>query len=84
MSKVSVGVLSAALLTNEPFGSREQLGVFLIAGAGLTALLAEPISWWTIVPPKTVTALALHSQMMDPSTVNLNRKGLISQNRQSP
>ena len=37
MGEIAVGVVSAALLTNEPFGLREIIGVTLIAGAGLTA-----------------------------------------------
>ena len=40
MTEVSVGTISAALLTNEPFGPREILGVGLITAAGLTEAVA--------------------------------------------
>ena len=40
MTEVSVGAISAALLTNEPFGLREILGVGLITAAGLTEAVA--------------------------------------------
>ncbi len=36
MTEISVGAISAALLTNEPFGLREILGVGLITAAGLS------------------------------------------------
>jgi drug/metabolite transporter (DMT)-like permease len=40
MTEISVGAISAALLTNEPFGLREILGVGLITAAGLTEAVA--------------------------------------------
>ncbi|HIA41022.1 MAG TPA: DMT family transporter [Gammaproteobacteria bacterium] len=40
MTEISAGVVSAALLTNEPFGMREILGVGLITAAGLTEFVA--------------------------------------------
>jgi drug/metabolite transporter (DMT)-like permease len=40
MTEISVGAVSAALLTSEPFGIRELLGVTLISAAGLTEALA--------------------------------------------
>ena len=40
MTEISVGAISAALLTNEPFGTREILGVVLITVAGLTEFVA--------------------------------------------
>ena len=39
MTEISVGAISAALLTNEPFGAREILGVILITMAGLTEVI---------------------------------------------
>ena len=39
MTEISVGAVSAALLTNEPFGIREILGVMLITAAGLTEVV---------------------------------------------
>ena len=39
MTEISVGAISAALLTNEPFGVREILGVILITMAGLTEVV---------------------------------------------
>ncbi len=39
MTEISVGAISAALLTNEPFGFREILGVILITAAGLTEVV---------------------------------------------
>ena len=39
MTEISVGAISAALLTNEPFGVREILGVILITAAGLTEVV---------------------------------------------
>nr|ADI22295.1 hypothetical protein [uncultured actinobacterium HF0200_46I24] len=39
MTEISVGAISAALLTNEPFGVREILGVILITVAGLTEVV---------------------------------------------
>ena len=41
MTEVSVGAISAALFTDEPFGLREMLGVGLITAAGVTELLAS-------------------------------------------
>ncbi len=35
MSEISVGVIAAVILTDEPFGLREMLGVLLITAAGL-------------------------------------------------
>jgi drug/metabolite transporter (DMT)-like permease len=40
MTEISVGAISATLLTNEPFGMREILGVGLITAAGLTEFVA--------------------------------------------
>ena len=40
MTEISVGAISAALLTNEVFGIREVLGVGLITAAGLTEIFA--------------------------------------------
>lgn len=39
MTEISVGAISAALLTDEPFGVREILGVILITVAGLTEVV---------------------------------------------
>ena len=39
MTEISVGAISAALLTDEPFGTREILGVILITVAGLTEVV---------------------------------------------
>ncbi len=39
MAEVLVGVTSAALLTEEPFGTREILGTLLIGGAGVVEVL---------------------------------------------
>jgi len=39
MTEISVGAMSAALLTDEPFGVREILGVILITTAGLTEVV---------------------------------------------
>ena len=39
MAEISVGAISAALLTDEPFGVREILGVILITMAGLTEVV---------------------------------------------
>ena len=39
MTEISVGAISAALLTDEPFGTREILGVILITAAGLTEVV---------------------------------------------
>ena len=44
MTEVSVGAISAALLTNEPFGVREILGVGLITAAGLTEVVVPIIA----------------------------------------
>ena len=40
MTEISVGAISAALLTDEPFGTREVLGIGLITVAGLTEAAA--------------------------------------------
>ena len=40
MPEISVGAISAALLTDEPFGMREALGVGLVTAAGLTEAAA--------------------------------------------
>jgi len=48
MTEVSVGAISAALLTNEPFELREILGVGLITAAGLTEVVVPIIT--AIVP----------------------------------
>ena len=40
MTEISVGAISAALLTNEPFAARETVGIILITLAGLT----EPLT----------------------------------------
>ncbi|MEO1533083.1 MAG: DMT family transporter [Pseudomonadota bacterium] len=42
MTDVAVGVASAALLTDEPFGWREAIGTLLIIGAGAIAVLERP------------------------------------------
>ena len=39
MTEISIGAISAALLTDEPFGTREILGVILITVAGLTEVV---------------------------------------------
>ena len=39
MTEISVGAISAAFLTDEPFGAREILGVILITVAGLTEVV---------------------------------------------
>ena len=39
MTEISVGAISAALLTDEPFGTREILGVILITVAGITEVV---------------------------------------------
>jgi drug/metabolite transporter (DMT)-like permease len=39
MTEISVGAISAALLTNEPFGIREITGIVLISLAGLAEVL---------------------------------------------
>jgi hypothetical protein len=39
MTEISVGAISAALLTAEAFGLREIVGVFLISLAGLAEVL---------------------------------------------
>ena len=44
MTEISIGALSAALLTDEPFGTREVLGVGLITAAGLTEVFSTVIS----------------------------------------
>lgn len=44
MTEVVVGAISAALLAGEPFGSREALGVLLIAGASLLEPLVSVLS----------------------------------------
>ena len=44
MTEISVGAISAALLTDEPFGMREILGVGLITAAGLTEALTVALS----------------------------------------
>ncbi|MEM7498760.1 MAG: DMT family transporter [Pseudomonadota bacterium] len=42
LSEVAVGVASAALLTDEPFGPREMLGTALIIAAGAIAVMERP------------------------------------------
>ncbi|MEO0427805.1 MAG: DMT family transporter [Pseudomonadota bacterium] len=42
LSEVAVGVASAALLTDEPFGTREMIGTALIIAAGAIAVLERP------------------------------------------
>ena len=44
MTEISVGAISAALLTDEPFGMREILGVGLITAAGLTEAFTVVLS----------------------------------------
>ena len=44
MTEVSVGAISAAILTDEPFGMREILGVGLITAAGLTEAFTAALS----------------------------------------
>ncbi|HJL53422.1 MAG TPA: hypothetical protein QF695_12400, partial [Arenicellales bacterium] len=44
MTEISVGAISAALLTNEPFGTREILGVILITAAGLTEVVVPVLA----------------------------------------
>ena len=44
MTEISVGAISAALLTDEPFGVREILGVILITMAGLTEVVVPILS----------------------------------------
>jgi len=41
MAEVAVAALSAALLSDEPFGTRETIGVLLVVGAGLLVPLGE-------------------------------------------
>ncbi|MDJ0955688.1 MAG: DMT family transporter [Arenicellales bacterium] len=41
MSEVVVGIVSAALLTDEPFGSREMIGSVLIIGAALVEIFKQ-------------------------------------------
>ena len=41
MAEVVVGIASAALLTNEPFGSREIIGSVLIIGAALVEIIQQ-------------------------------------------
>ena len=44
MTEISVGAGSAALLTDEPFGTREILGIVLISTAGLLeAVVPSPV-----------------------------------------
>lgn len=42
MSEVVVGIVSAALLTSEPFGWREVTGAVLIVGAALIEIMQQP------------------------------------------
>ena len=42
MGEVVLGVASAAILTDEPFGMRELTGTILIVGAGLVEVLQQP------------------------------------------
>ena len=42
MGEVVVGVLSAALLTHEPFGTREFVGALLIVSAGFVEVMKKP------------------------------------------
>ncbi len=44
MTEISVGALSAALLTDEPFGLRETSGVILITLAGLTEVIVAGLA----------------------------------------
>lgn len=44
MAEISIGAISAALLTDEPFGRREVLGVGLITAAGLTEAFTVVLS----------------------------------------
>jgi hypothetical protein len=44
MTEISAGVVSAALLTNEPFGMREILGIGLITAAALTEAVAPMLA----------------------------------------
>ena len=44
MTEISIGAISAALLTDEPFGTREVLGVGLITAAGLTEAFTVVLS----------------------------------------
>ena len=44
MTEISIGAISAALLTDEPFGAREVLGVGLITAAGLTEAFTVVLS----------------------------------------
>ena len=44
MTEISVGAISAALLTDELFGTREILGVILITAAGLTEAVVPMLS----------------------------------------
>jgi hypothetical protein len=43
MTEISVGVVTAAIWANEPFGMRELVGVILITLAGLSELIYLPI-----------------------------------------
>lgn len=43
MGEVVVGIASAAVLTDEPFGAREAVGAVLIVSAGLIEVLTQPL-----------------------------------------
>jgi drug/metabolite transporter (DMT)-like permease len=43
MTEISVGVVTAAIWANEPFGTRELIGVILITLAGLSEFIYQPI-----------------------------------------
>jgi drug/metabolite transporter (DMT)-like permease len=43
MTEISVGVVTAAIWANEPFGMRELVGVILITLAGLSEIIYMPI-----------------------------------------
>ena len=43
MTEISVATIAAAVLTDEPFGAREILGVLLITLAGLTEVIVVPL-----------------------------------------
>jgi drug/metabolite transporter (DMT)-like permease len=44
MTEIVVGAISVALLAGEPFGTREMLGIALIAGASLLEPIADLMS----------------------------------------
>ncbi len=45
MMEVAIGIITASIFTDEPFGIREMIGAILIVSAGITEFIRVPRYW---------------------------------------